>query len=138
MVCFVFVLGDVLPDFADFPSAFITLFRASQGDFNWDSFEDAEGLNPAFLLFAYIVVSVFMIIAAIVLLNLLIAMMAKTFDNIESSTISQIIFARFQMSLELSRESAMVRWVHACISLFAYLCYFSPLFRCRHRSTSLP
>eukprot|EP01084_Bolivina_argentea_P015925 29840_1 len=108
IVCLVFVVGDVLSAFASFPVAFLTLFRASQGDFDWDQLEDLEGVNPAFLLFAYLIISVYMIIAAIVLLNLLIAMMAKTFDSINETTISQIIFARFELALELDNESSFM------------------------------
>eukprot|EP01083_Nonionella_stella_P098541 277150_1 len=111
IVCLVYVLGDVddLKDsFGSFHKAFLTLFRASQGDFDWDQFADTTDVNPAFLLFAYVIISIYMIIAAIVLLNLLIAMMAKTFDSINEETISQIIFARFELAVELNRESAFM------------------------------
>merc|ERR1712228_181650 len=107
IVCLVFVLGDVSESFSQFPQAFLTLFRASQGDFDWENYEETQA-NPAFLLFGYIVISIYMIIAAIVLLNLLIAMMAKTFDSINETTISQIIFARFELALELNRASAFM------------------------------
>jgi len=101
-MCLMFTLGDVLPDqFGNPASAAISLFLGLLGEVDFDSLEEAgEVISPGIFYFAYAVQLLYLVIGSLVLLNLLIAMMAKTFDTIEEDTISAIIFARYQLALD--------------------------------------
>ena len=75
--CLMFILGDVLDEFADPGSAAVTLFRALLGDFEFDNLTEAD-VSKGILFFAYGVMLLYLVIGSLVLLNLLIAMMAKS------------------------------------------------------------
>eukprot|EP01084_Bolivina_argentea_P159606 277953_1 len=96
-LAFVFALFSLLrtvnPDFEDPTTTAITLFRAILGDFDFGNFNQSEYTNPGVYYFGYFVMLLYLVIGALVFLNLLIAMMAKTFDSIEEDTIGAIIFA---------------------------------------------
>ena len=98
-MCLMFILGDVLSDFESPAIACITLFRALLGDFDFDNLADAN-VSEGILYFGYGIVIFYLVIGSLVLLNLLIAMMAKTFDTIEEDTTAAIIFSRFQLALD--------------------------------------
>ena len=86
-------------------------------DFEWGDLETVVGINYFYALFAYLVILAYMVIGAIVLLNLLIAMMAKTFDSIDAETKQQITFARFRLAIELDEESSFM------LGYFFILCH---------------
>eukprot|EP01084_Bolivina_argentea_P015926 29841_1 len=77
-----YIMGAIHSDFGDPIQSAIALFRAMLGDFEFGEFAD-ETNNNTLLFFGYAVMCIYLIIGSIVLLNLLIAMMAKTFDSIQ-------------------------------------------------------
>merc|ERR1712113_1180198 len=91
-MCLMFILGDVLDEFASPAIACITLFRALLGDFDFDNLAGAN-VSTGILYFGYGIVIFYLVIGSLVLLNLLIAMMAKTFDAIEEDTTAAIIYS---------------------------------------------
>eukprot|EP01084_Bolivina_argentea_P072783 132131_1 len=100
-MCLMFILGDVLSEFQTPGIASVTLFRALLGDFEFDNLADLQhdgNVSAGILYFGYGIMLLYLVIGSLVLLNLLIAMMAKTFDTIEEDTTSAIIFARYQLA----------------------------------------
>ena len=95
----VFILGDVMEGFSGPVIAMITLFRALLGDFDFDNLAEAN-VSSGILYFGYGIVIFYLIIGSLILLNLLIAMMAKTFDAIEEDTTAAIIYSRFELALD--------------------------------------
>eukprot|EP00485_Elphidium_margaritaceum_P015088 CAMPEP_0202731060 /NCGR_PEP_ID=MMETSP1385-20130828/186951_1 /ASSEMBLY_ACC=CAM_ASM_000861 /TAXON_ID=933848 /ORGANISM="Elphidium margaritaceum" /LENGTH=2462 /DNA_ID=CAMNT_0049397343 /DNA_START=90 /DNA_END=7479 /DNA_ORIENTATION=- len=99
-MCLMFTLGDVLPEqFGSPTSAAATLFLALLGEFDFDYLGTADISNGIFY-FAYGVQLLWLVIGSLVLLNLLIAMMAKTFDTVEEDATWAIIYSRYQLALD--------------------------------------
>merc|ERR1719334_200700 len=94
-----FILGPELPDLFGTPTtAALTLFRAVLGDFEFENFEEVSGkVSTGLEYFGYGIMLMYLVLGSLVLLNLLIAMMAKTFDTIEDDTTAAIIFGRFKL-----------------------------------------
>lgn len=68
-------------DFDTPQTSSLTLFKALFGDFDFDGFSTPEegGGNEILLQAAHFFIIIYVLVASIVLLNILIAMMAKTF-----------------------------------------------------------
>ena len=74
-----FIMGEIHTDFTSPIDSGITLFRAILGDFDFTLFAERSNddqVNDALILFGYLIMFLYLIIASLVLLNLLIAMMA--------------------------------------------------------------
>eukprot|EP01084_Bolivina_argentea_P148121 259029_1 len=109
-----FLMGDIHSDFENPFRAGLTLFMAALGEFDFDAFDDKrdqlEELGEyhaatGILIWAARLFSIaYLIVASLVLLNILIAMMAKTFDTIHESSTTAIIFSRFRLSVEKSHS----------------------------------
>lgn len=78
-----FIMARIHGDFASISKTAIALFRAMLGDFDFDAFQyqtdEGTEINEWLILFGYFAMCLYLVISSIVLLNLLIAMMAKTF-----------------------------------------------------------
>eukprot|EP01084_Bolivina_argentea_P297201 511984_1 len=101
-----FVMGSVHEDFSDPVEAAVTLFRAMLGDFDFSAFQ--EDTDIVLLFFGYAVMFVYLIIGSIVLLNLLIAMMSKTFDAIEETQQIKMRISIFNIARTLDSNPAFI------------------------------
>eukprot|EP01083_Nonionella_stella_P161426 528743_1 len=101
-----FILGDIHSSFDTPFNAALTLFTSILGDFDFESFHDAT--NIYLLYFGYGVMILYLIIGSLVLLNLLIAMMATTYEQIDANATATIIFARFELALCLDRDASFM------------------------------
>eukprot|EP01084_Bolivina_argentea_P123568 218973_1 len=99
-MCLMYTMGDIYDAFDSPLNAGITLFRALLGDFDFDGFKDDDHTtDEALLFFGLLMMLIYLIIGSIVLLNLLIAIMAKTFDTIEETTRQSITFSKFKLAI---------------------------------------
>eukprot|EP01083_Nonionella_stella_P178794 632759_1 len=98
-MCLMYVLKDVHEDFDSTFTSILTLLRAILGDFEFGAFVSEEHVNDSLLYFGIGVMLVYLVIGSLVFLNLLIAMMAKTFDTIQDDTTSAIVFSRFELAM---------------------------------------
>eukprot|EP01083_Nonionella_stella_P100230 282393_1 len=98
-MCLMFVLQDVHDSFESPFSSILTLLRAILGDFDFTAFANEEDVNNSLLYYGIAVMLIYLVIGSLVFLNLLIAMMAKTFDSIQDDTTSAIVFSRFQLAM---------------------------------------
>eukprot|EP01083_Nonionella_stella_P151295 483244_1 len=98
-MCLMYVLKDVHSDFESPFTSTLTLLRALLGDFDFGAFANAEDVNDSLLYYGIAVMLIYLVIGSLVFLNLLIAMMAKTFDTIQDDTTSAIVFSRFELAM---------------------------------------
>ena len=80
----------------------VTLLTGLISDFDFDGFGDDT--NTALFCFGYSIVVLYLFLASIILLNLLIAMMATTYQRIDDDTTTTIVFERFQLGLRLEKD----------------------------------
>eukprot|EP01083_Nonionella_stella_P180070 641139_1 len=102
-----FILGDALEEFANPGLSSITLFRALLGDFEFENLQEAE-VSDTIKYFGFGVMLLYLVIGSLILLNLLIAMMAKTFDTIGEDTTAAIIFARFELAIDRDQKASQM------------------------------
>eukprot|EP01083_Nonionella_stella_P147299 464488_1 len=93
------------------------------GEFDFEGFVEPTDETRILLGVAHIFVIFYLIVASLVLLNILIAMMVKTFDSIHDDATSTIIFSKFQLALELNTSTNVIPPPlnvigYACIALF--------------------
>eukprot|EP01083_Nonionella_stella_P122850 369792_1 len=105
-----FILGDVHPDFDTPLNSALTLFIAIVAEFDFGAFseETDDDTNSSLVYFGYGVMILYLIIGSLVLLNLLVAMMATTYEHIDQNATSEIIFARFQLALSLDDDPSFM------------------------------
>lgn len=103
-----FILGDINERFDTPINSGLTLFAAILGDFEFESFAQQEGGNVYLFYFGYGVMLLYLIIGSLVLLNLLIALMATTYERIDQNATSAIIFARFNLALDLDEDASFM------------------------------
>eukprot|EP01083_Nonionella_stella_P213062 768781_1 len=104
-----FILGDVHPDFDTPLNSALTLFIAIVAEFDFGAFKEAtDEYNEFLVYFGYGVMILYLIIGSLVLLNLLVAMMATTYESIDENATSAIIFARFQLALSLDDDPSFM------------------------------
>ena len=84
-------------NFTNFDDVLMTLFQQSFGEFNYESYPDARYAELAIFLFI-----IFMLFVHILLLNMLIAMMAQTFEKIKK--LSKKIWRREWASMIIVME----------------------------------
>eukprot|EP01083_Nonionella_stella_P230215 814042_1 len=107
-MCLMYVLKDVHSDFESPFTSTLTLLRALLGDFDFGAFANAEDVNDSLLYYGIAVMLIYLVIGSLVFLNLLIAMMAKTFDSIQDDTTSAIVFSRFQLAMIYDNNPAFM------------------------------
>ena len=100
-----YILSSVNEEFDNALDSGLTLFRAILGDFDFSNFAQDEDANVYLVYFGYGVMLLYLIIGSLVLLNLLIALMATTYEKIDENATSAIIFARFNLALGVSSIS---------------------------------
>eukprot|EP01084_Bolivina_argentea_P097627 175499_1 len=104
-------MGEIHTDFTNPIDSGITLFRAILNDFDFTLFVERSSedkVNDAKILFGYFIMFLYLIIGSLVLLNLLIAMMAKTFSDIKRDNVKYIIFSRFELAVTLNNNPAFI------------------------------
>lgn len=72
-------------------NATLTMFRAMVGDFDYGDF---EGLDRDTRIFCQVLMSVYISISAVILLNMLIAMMSETYGDVQDQSILQYQYGR--------------------------------------------
>eukprot|EP01084_Bolivina_argentea_P293902 505593_1 len=109
-MCLMFIMGDVYPEFHNPITAGITLFRALLGDLDFEATikEDDETTNEALIYWGFFLMLLYLVIGSLVLLNLLVAIMAKTFDTIEETTRQSITFAKFKLAMNKDRTASFM------------------------------
>eukprot|EP01084_Bolivina_argentea_P067703 123248_1 len=103
-----FIMGGVHENFDTPLNSALTLFTAILSEFDFGAFTDEEGSNTTLVYFGYAVMMFYLIIGSLILLNLLIAMMATTYAHIEENSTSAIIFARFELALNLDSDASFM------------------------------
>eukprot|EP01084_Bolivina_argentea_P145456 254946_1 len=106
VISMMFLMEEIHLDFTDFLSSLLTLFNSLMGEFAFDGFKDAEEGNTILLVAGHFFMIIYLIVSALVLLNILIAMMAKTFDTIHEDTTSTIMFSKFALTYSISTSTA--------------------------------
>ena len=84
----------------------VTLLTGIISDFDFDGFGDDN--DTVLFYFGYFVVVLYLFLASIVLLNLLIAMMATTYQRIDNDTTKTIVFERFELALRLETDCGFI------------------------------
>eukprot|EP01083_Nonionella_stella_P100231 282394_1 len=102
-----FIFGDILESFANPGVSTITLFRALIGDFEFENLQNAE-VPHTIKYFGFGVMLIYLVIGSLVVMNLFIAMMAKTFDTIEEDATAAVIFARFRMVIDRDQKASQM------------------------------
>eukprot|EP01083_Nonionella_stella_P291162 990764_1 len=108
MIALMFLNKDLHGDFEDAGASILTLFMALLGEFDFEGFVEPTPETDILLGIAHIFVIFYLIVASLVLLNILIAMMAKTFDTTYDDATSTIIFSKFELALELNRSTNFI------------------------------
>ena len=83
-------------------------FILLQGQSEWSILEANECVSPARSLILKLYMFGFAIMGTILLLNLLIAMMASTYEQIREGTAKQVNFARAEQTFSLSHRNAII------------------------------
>ena len=97
--------GGAPDEYASYGDSVFSMFRALLGDWDITVFKDAASPELAQLLLA-----LYIFVTGIVLLNLLIAIMADKFDEVQEHTIAEATYARACLILEYeSRMSKLAR-----------------------------
>ena len=108
-MCLAFLMKDADDDFASPQITALTLFRAILGDFDFEAFRENDTMaNPALIYFGLGVMLIYVILGSLVFLNLLIAMMVKTYDSVQQDTIAAIIFTRFKMAVDYESSASFM------------------------------
>jgi len=148
-----FLAGDVPQILGNEFHAFITMFRAMTGDFDWNYVSrdtktfakecipnapvlNATGMCDPSAMYnvlgsgrehgIQILLVLWMVLGSIVLLNLLIAMMTKTYEALESQSKAEVTFQRVQMAFEYDKSTSFLPpplnlLVLTCYALFTLL-----------------
>ena len=98
----VFFVADSHDGFTTPIESAVTLITGLISDFDFDGFGGIQ--HNALFYFGYFVVVLYLFLASIILLNLLIAMMATTYEHIDEDTTTTIVFARFELALRLDTD----------------------------------
>ena len=80
----------------------VTLLTGIISDFDFDGFQDED--DVVLYYFGYAVVVLYLFLATIILLNLLIAMMASTYQRIDNDITTTIVFERFKLTERLETD----------------------------------
>ena len=105
IMALVFIGGDT-PQYSDFWLSLITTWRALLGE--WPVIDIESVISPFRYNIINIILIYWMMIGAIVLLNLLIALMAKTFDDIHEQNNQQVQFLQVQRAYGLDSRIAVM------------------------------
>eukprot|EP01083_Nonionella_stella_P151296 483245_1 len=125
-MCLMYVLQGVHDDFASPFTSVLTLLRAILGDFDFGAFAGADDVNDSLLYYGIGVMLIYLVIGSLVFLNLLIAMMAKTFDTIQDDTTSAIVFSRFQLAMMKDNSAT---FMPAPLNVIAFI-FFALFYLC--------
>ena len=116
-----YVMFDIHSEFSTILNTSFTLFRAVLGDFDFGNFED-DGDHDIYLVnFGRIIMIIYLIIGSLILLNLLIALMATTYETVSEHNVSSIVFARFQLAIEMDRDMSFIPV--KCIYILYFIFY---------------
>ena len=106
-----FVSVEEIPEFKTIPFGVLTIFRASIGEYpmlDEIGYNDQNGdLNVRYIMINILSVT-WMLVGTILLLNLLIALMAKTFDDLSELNNQQVIFSMTQRAYDLDASAAVM------------------------------
>lgn len=114
----------------------VTLLTGLISDFDFDGFGDGPDGDNAEYYFGYFIVALYLFLASIILLNLLIAMMATTYQHIGEDTTATIVFLRFELAVLMDRHcnfmAPPLSGIHSSVCSYQLSLRFAHFFGLEH------
>lgn len=124
LLAFYYFVGDYIEQFSKLSTSLLNMFQISMGAVEWDMFDATEDgqevLTATTRNMAMFLLYIYVIIAVIIMLNLLIAMMAKTFMAVQEVSKLEFTAGRATAILELYNGDCTMP---APFNVFVYIIY---------------